>query len=79
MLIGPQENSVTLLTDPLRSQKKTHYIVLDGLRGVAAISVFAFHGRWWLPQIITFQHGYLAVDFFFMLSGFVIGYHCCPV
>jgi peptidoglycan/LPS O-acetylase OafA/YrhL len=74
MLIGPQENSVTLLTDPLRSQKKTHYIVLDGLRGVAAISVFAFHGRWWLPQIITFQHGYLAVDFFFMLSGFVIGY-----
>ena len=57
---------------------KPHYEILDGLRGVAAAVVVAFHlleahsGGNHLNQIIN--HGYLAVDFFFMLSGFVIGY-----
>lgn len=57
---------------------KPHYEILDGLRGVAAVMVIAFHlleahsGGSHLNQIIN--HGYLAVDFFFMLSGFVIGY-----
>ncbi len=56
---------------------KPHYPILDGLRGVAALMVVAFHiceanaaNRF--EQIIN--HGYLAVDFFFLLSGFVIGY-----
>ncbi|MBB3701312.1 acyltransferase family protein [Flammeovirga yaeyamensis] len=55
-----------------------HFEILDGMRGVAAIIVVAFHileafalgDR--KSQIIN--HGYLAVDFFFVLSGFVIGY-----
>lgn len=57
---------------------KKHYEVLDGLRGVAAITVVIFHlleaftGGDHQKQIIN--HGYLAVDFFFLLSGFVIGY-----
>ena len=57
---------------------KPHYEILDGLRGVAALMVIIFHlfeahsGGDHLVQIIN--HGYLAVDFFFMLSGFVIGY-----
>lgn len=57
---------------------KSHYDILDGLRGVAAVMVVAFHlletfsGGDHLKQIIN--HGYLAVDFFFVLSGFVIGY-----
>lgn len=56
---------------------KPHYPVLDGLRGVAALVVVAFHifeahAGSHLTQIIN--HGYLAVDFFFLLSGFVIGY-----
>lgn len=57
---------------------KSHYKILDGLRGVAALMVVAFHvmethtGGNHLVQIIN--HGYLAVDFFFVLSGFVIGY-----
>lgn len=57
---------------------KPHYDILDGLRGVAAVIVIIFHlleahaGGSHLNQIIN--HGYLAVDFFFMLSGFVIGY-----
>jgi peptidoglycan/LPS O-acetylase OafA/YrhL len=56
---------------------KPHYAILDGLRGVAALMVVAFHlfephapNRF--EQLIN--HGYLAVDFFFLLSGFVIGY-----
>jgi len=54
-----------------------HYPILDGLRGVAALLVVAFHlfeahATSHLDQVIN--HGYLAVDFFFLLSGFVIGY-----
>jgi peptidoglycan/LPS O-acetylase OafA/YrhL len=56
---------------------KPHYPVLDGLRGVAAVMVVVFHvfeahATSHLDQIIN--HGYLAVDFFFLLSGFVVGY-----
>ena len=56
---------------------KSHYEILDGLRGVAAMLVVAFHlfetySGDHFHQIIN--HGYLAVDFFFVLSGFVIGY-----
>ena len=59
-------------------QQKKHYEILDGLRGVAAIIVVAFHifeafsGGNRFVQIIN--HGYLAVDFFFLLSGFVVAY-----
>lgn len=56
---------------------KPRYEILDGLRGVAAMIVVAFHlletysaG----PRGQILNHGYLAVDFFFVLSGFVIGY-----
>lgn len=56
---------------------KPHYNILDGLRGVAALMVVWFHifeayASSHLDQQIN--HGYLAVDFFFILSGFVIGY-----
>lgn len=56
---------------------KPHYPILDGLRGIAALVVVTFHlfeahATSHLTQVIN--HGYLAVDFFFVLSGFVIGY-----
>jgi len=58
-------------------ESKPRYEILDGLRGVAALLVVAFHlFETYSPgmpyQIIN--HGYMAVDFFFVLSGFVIGY-----
>ena len=58
---------------------KAHYALLDGLRGVAALLVIVYHifeGYAFAGGglIETFNHGYLAVDFFFILSGFVIGY-----
>ena len=55
------------------SDSKPHYMILDGLRGVAALLVVLYHVFEcfdWSPA----PHGYLAVDFFFVLSGFVIGY-----
>jgi len=56
---------------------KPHYPILDGLRGVAAVIVVLFHlaeplASSHLNNVVN--HGYLAVDFFFLLSGFVIGY-----
>ena len=62
------------------ADSKPHYALLDGLRGVAALLVVWYHvfegfqfasGA---PTITVINHGYLAVDFFFILSGFVIGY-----
>lgn len=56
---------------------KSHYHVLDGLRGTAAFSVFAFH---FLEMLVPnldknpMPHTFLAVDFFFVLSGFVLGH-----
>jgi peptidoglycan/LPS O-acetylase OafA/YrhL len=57
---------------------KNHYVILDGLRGVAALMVllmhlFEGHTGGDLHKMII-NHGYLAVDFFFLLSGFVVAY-----
>jgi len=47
---------------------------LDALRGVAALAVVLFHfGEVKLSPALV-PHGYLAVDFFFVLSGFVVAY-----
>ncbi len=49
----------------------TRTYALDGLRGVAALLVACYHaGVVIKPELIP--GGYLAVDFFFILSGFVI-------
>jgi peptidoglycan/LPS O-acetylase OafA/YrhL len=63
---------------PAALQTKSHFQILDGLRGVAALIVVMFHtfevyskGDH-TKQILN--HGYLAVDFFFLLSGFVVAY-----
>lgn len=51
-----------------------HYLALDGLRGVAALAVVYYHiaNHMRLPWIPG--RAYLAVDFFFMLSGFVVAH-----
>lgn len=61
------------------ADSKPHYNILDGLRGAAALMVVWYHvfeGFAFAEgsAIEVFNHGYLAVDFFFMLSGFVISY-----
>jgi peptidoglycan/LPS O-acetylase OafA/YrhL len=58
-------------------KSKPHFEILDGLRGLAAVVVVIFH---FMEIVISdfsknfISHGYLAVDFFFCLSGFVIAY-----
>lgn len=62
------------------TQQKPRYDILDGLRGVAALAVLLYH----VTEDVSFAtggegggllfHGFLAVDFFFILSGFVMGY-----
>lgn len=60
-------------------ESKQHYIILDGLRGIAALMILGYH----LFEAVAFAagapeqkmfHGFLAVDFFLILSGFVMGY-----
>lgn len=58
-------------------KSKPHFEILNGLRGLAAVVVVIFH---FMEIIIAdfsqnfISHGYLAVDFFFCLSGFVVAY-----
>ena len=62
---------------PAILQTKQHFEILDGLRGVAALAVVTFHFMEWVYSDYSqnfIGHGFLAVDFFFCLSGFVIGY-----
>jgi peptidoglycan/LPS O-acetylase OafA/YrhL len=61
----------------LSSTVRHRFEILDGLRGIAALCVMTLHfcepiqphiQNNWVP------HGYLAVDFFFCLSGYVLAY-----
>lgn len=64
-------------TTAIPLQTKQHFEILDGLRGIAALAVVVFHFMEWVftdPSKNFIGHGFLAVDFFFCLSGFVIGY-----
>ncbi len=74
------ESSASVLSEAVTPDirvQKPHFLVLDGLRGVAALGVVTFH----FMEMAIFNytklwigHGFLAVDFFFCLSGFVMGY-----
>lgn len=56
------------------AERGTHFSALDSLRGIAAVIVVLHHIEWGslisTNPLIT--NGYLMVDFFFVLSGFVI-------
>src|SRR5690606_10416986 len=63
--------------NPQILQTKKHYDILDGMRGIAAAAIVVFHFMEWIYPDLSqnfIGHGFLAVDFFFCLSGFVIGY-----
>ena len=60
---------------------RPRYDILDGLRGVAALMILLYHVFndaksffVWPTPVNEFYHGFLGVDFFFILSGFVMGY-----
>jgi len=71
------ESSAVIAQPAVSAAAKPHFIVLDGLRGVAAVGVVIFHFMEmviWPYSKLWIGHGFLAVDFFFCLSGFVMGY-----
>ncbi|GAB4052679.1 acyltransferase family protein [Spirosoma litoris] len=72
--VGPSDGNSTI---PGLLKPKSHFVILDGLRGIAAFAVVIFHFMECVypdPRQNVIGHGFLAVDFFFCLSGFVIGY-----
>jgi peptidoglycan/LPS O-acetylase OafA/YrhL len=66
-------------SEHLLLEKPHKFEMLDGLRGIAAIAVVYFHLTGFFidtdkhPQYL-FAHGWLAVDLFFALSGFVMSH-----
>ncbi|MBU6497203.1 MAG: acyltransferase [Rhodospirillales bacterium] len=64
----------------MTTEARCEIVPLTALRGLAAVSVVALHFTDWLGDgwrarhdLGFVAHGYLWVDFFFMLSGFVLG------
>ena len=73
------ETKDNIVSSASYADTKPHYALLDGLRGAAALMVVWYHvfEGFAFAQgtgIETFNHGHIGVDFFFMLSGFVISY-----
>ena len=75
--IAPSRDRLTMI-DPARSRPEL--TALTSLRGIAAIAVVLQHfaataqsnASGWIPSPVP--HGYMAVDFFFVLSGFIMSY-----
>jgi peptidoglycan/LPS O-acetylase OafA/YrhL len=59
---------------PPKIATRPHFAALDGLRGVAAVSVAIYHGAERFNAEELLPRAYLAVDFFFILSGVVVAY-----
>lgn len=65
--------SLTRIPTPVAMQAHRFHL-LDALRGLAAMLVVLYHSPLELQARFHFPNTYLAVDFFFCLSGFVIAY-----
>lgn len=69
---GYPHEDMNALADPPTQQRTPRLESLDGLRGTAALIVLMFHFEQLQGIRGLFAYGYLAVDFFFLLSGFVL-------
>ena len=59
--------------DRVAAMTNHRFAALDGLRGICALIVVLYH-TFRLQAVSPFAHGYLSVDVFFVLSGFVLAY-----
>jgi peptidoglycan/LPS O-acetylase OafA/YrhL len=78
MRVSAVNDTKTVISPDRTSSGKEHFEVLDGLRGTAAFLIVVFHlfnySFGFKPPLHMMRHAYLAVDFFFALSGFVVAY-----
>jgi peptidoglycan/LPS O-acetylase OafA/YrhL len=54
--------------------KNHRFLLLDAMRGIAAVLVARYHAPLALQSVMRFPNAYMAVDLFFCLSGFVIAF-----
>jgi peptidoglycan/LPS O-acetylase OafA/YrhL len=66
------ENQQELVNLTSRKASPPEIQPLTSLRGIAALVVLAYHLRGVTPTFLTMDRGYLGVDLFFILSGFVL-------
>ena len=62
------------MTTPRTASDRHAFPLLDGARGVAALAVVGFHAVASMKIHALFEFAFLGVDFFFLLSGFVLGH-----
>jgi len=64
-----------LAGEAIKAPVRRTYMTLDGMRGIAALCVMLYHFSPFLtPGSTVLPKAYLAVDMFFILSGFVISH-----
>src|SRR5262245_44222872 len=65
-------------------KREGRFVFIDGLRGIAALSVVLYHfneavirqSARWVPHVVeaVLHRGFLGVEIFFVISGFVIAF-----
>src|ERR1700737_2363832 len=67
----------TLATAAGDGDAKVRFDALDSLRGLSALMVVLYHANFssFLYNLPIIRHSYLFVDFFFVLSGFIMYYN----
>jgi peptidoglycan/LPS O-acetylase OafA/YrhL len=68
-----QQPSAATISPPVPMERHRFHL-LDALRGLAAIVVVRLHAPIAFKGSLAFTNSFLAVDFFFCLSGFVIAF-----
>jgi len=71
--LSPRVGTIRPRIDPHETFQQTKtFSALNGLRCVCALGVLKAHCEWVNPTLRFLNHGYLGVDVFFVISGFLI-------
>ena len=73
-LIDELKRANNIVNNDVKTQPRQRLYWLDAGRGLAAIAVMLYHYQVFLGTVELFKYGYLAVDLFFMMSGYVLVY-----